>query len=86
MDFEALLKGIVVLAAGGFVCLMLGLGVKLLFLRRPRLTGTVEPEILEEVEERLRMTEGKMIELEERLDFAERMLTEVRAKAQLPGS
>jgi hypothetical protein len=36
------------------------------------------------LEERLLRTEAKVGELEERLDFAERMLTEARSKAQLP--
>jgi len=37
------------------------------------------------VEDRLLRTETKVTELEERLDFAERLLTEARCKAQLPG-
>jgi hypothetical protein len=86
IDFEYVLKFIVTFGAGAFVCIMLGFGVKMLFFRKPQLPGTVEPELLEGLEERLQRTETKVSELEERLDFAERMLTEVRGRAQLPGS
>ena len=85
MDFEAAMKVIVALGTGGFVFLMLGVGVKVLFFRKPRLTGTADPEQLEGLEDRLLRTEAKVADLEERLDFAERMLTEARARAQLPG-
>lgn len=85
-DFEAALKAIVVLGTGGLVFLTLGVGVKLLFFRKPRLPSTPDPEQLEELEERLHHSEAKIAELEERLDFAERMLTEVRGKVQLPRS
>jgi len=60
-----------------------GFGIKALFFRRaPRV---LDDEHLAEVEDRLLRTEAKVNELEERLDFAERMLTEARAKSQLPG-
>jgi len=78
-DFELAMKVIVALGTAGFVLLTLGVGVKLLFFRKPRLPSPIDAELLEGMEERL-------LHLEERLDFAERMLTEVRAKAQLPGS
>ena len=84
LDFENAMKVIVTLGVGGFVFLMLGLGIKVLFFRRKPL-GPADPEQLEALEERLLRTEAKVGELEERLDFAERMLTEARAKAQLPG-
>lgn len=86
MDPEAALKVIVVLGAGGGVFLMLGLGVKLLFFRKPRLPSAADPDQLEALDERLLRTEAKVGELEERLDFTERMLTEARKRAQLPGS
>ena len=83
--FEEALKAIVTLGAGGFVFLMLGLGVKVLFFRKKALEPA-DPERLEVLEDRLHSTEAKLVELEERLDFAERMLTEARQRAQLPGS
>ena len=82
-DFEATMKLIVALGTGGFVFLMLGIGIKVIFFRRKSF-GAADPEQLEALEERLLRTEAKVGELEERLDFAERMLTEARAKAQLP--
>jgi len=54
-------------------------------LSAPPLPGAVEPEQIQGLEDRLLRTEAKVNELEERLDFAERMLTEVRGKPQLPG-
>ena len=84
-DFEATMKLIVALAAGGMTFIFLGLGVKALFFRRRQLPNAVDPEQLDGLEDRLLRTEAKVTELEERLDFAERMLTEARAKAQLPG-
>jgi hypothetical protein len=84
-DFELAMKVIVAMGTGGFVLIMLSLGIKVLFFRKPRL-GQPDPEHLEALEERLQRTETKVVELEERLDFAERMLTEVRGRAQLPGS
>lgn len=84
MDFELALQAIVTLGTAGFVALMLGFGVKVLFFRKKPL-APADPEQLEMLEERLQRTETKVAELEERLDFTERMLTEARAKAQLPG-
>jgi hypothetical protein len=83
-DFEAAMKLIVALGTGGFVFVMLGLGIKIIFFRKK--LGPADPELLEGLEERVLRTEAKVGELEERLDFAERMLTEARTKAQLPPS
>ena len=85
MDFELALKAIVTVGTAGFVFLLLGFGVKVLFFRKKAL-APADPEQLELLEERLQRTEAKVVELEERLDFTERMLTEVRGRAQLPGS
>jgi hypothetical protein len=63
---------------------MLGIGVQVIFFRRKAL-AQAEPDEIEGLEDRLLRTEGKLAELEERLDFTERMLTEVRNRAQLPG-
>jgi hypothetical protein len=84
-DFEAMMKAIVVLGTAGLTFILLGIGVKLVFFRRRQLPGTVDPDQLDGVEDRLLRTEAKVTELEERLDFAERLLTEARNKAQLPG-
>ncbi|HET8712761.1 MAG TPA: hypothetical protein VFM23_03665 [Gemmatimonadales bacterium] len=86
MDFELALKAIVTIGAGGFVFLMLGLGVKMIFFRRKPVLQGVDPGLLEALEDRLERTESKVVELEERLDFTERMLAEARNRAQLPGS
>ncbi len=84
--FEWAMKAIVVTGVGGLVLLMLGVGVKVLFFRkRPTPTDAVDVEQLDGLEDRLLRTESKVNELEERLDFAERMLTEARAKPKLPG-
>ena len=83
-DFELAMKVIVALGTGGFVIVMLAMGIKIIFFRR-KAPGPADPELLEGLEERLQRTEAKVGELEERLDFAERMLTEARARAQLPG-
>lgn len=85
-DFEAMMKGIVAFGTGGLVLIMMGLGIKVLFFRKRLSSGTADAEQLEGLEDRLLRTEAKVNELEERLDFAERMLTEVRGRAQLPGS
>jgi hypothetical protein len=86
MDFELALKAIITIAAGGFVFLMFGLGVKMIFFRRKPVLQGADPGLLEALEDRLERTESKVIELEERLDFTERMLAEARNRAQLPGS
>jgi len=83
-DFELFMKVIVALGTAGFVLLLFGVGVKALFFRRKPFGPAADSEQLEALEERLLRTEGKVGELEERLDFAERMLTEARSK-QLPG-
>jgi hypothetical protein len=85
-DFENALKLIVVVGAGSGVLIMIGLAVKILFFRRRHLPEATDHDQLEGLEDRLLRTEAKVNELEERLDFAERMLTEVRGRAQLPGS
>ncbi len=84
-DFGEIMKGIIALGAAGLTFILLGVGVKVLFFRRRQLPGTVDPDQLDGLEDRLLRTEAKVTELEERLDFAERMLTEARSKAQLPG-
>ncbi len=84
-DFGNAMKVIVTFGTGAFVLIMAGLGVKVLFFRRRQLPGMVDNEEIEALDERLLRTEAKVNELEERLDFAERMLGEVRGKPQIPG-
>ena len=84
LDPETALKLIVVLGAGSAVLIMAAFGIKVLFFRRRQLPGTLDQEQVDAMEDRLLRTEAKLNELEERLDFAERMLTEARSKAQLP--
>jgi hypothetical protein len=85
-DFEATMKLIVALGAAACVLIMTGIGIKVLFFRRRLSSDTLDHDQVEGLEERLLRTESKVSELEERVDFAERMLTEVRGRAQLPGS
>lgn len=77
-DFEVILKGIVVFGIGAFTLIVTGVGVKYLFFRRPALPPAAD-------DERVAQLEGKIAELEERVDFTERMLAEVRGRLQLPG-
>ena len=84
LDPENALKLIIVFGVGAVTLLLTGLGIKVLFFRRRQLPGTLDQEQVDAMEDRLLRTESKVNELEERLDFAERMLTEARAKAQLP--
>lgn len=85
-DFEATMKLIVALGAGSGVLIMISLAVKVLFFRRRQVAESIDHGQLEGLEERLLRTETKVQELEERLDFTERVLTDVRGRAQLPGS
>lgn len=89
MDFETALKIVLLFGTASFALVMTGVGVKALFFRRRtgQLTEAVDPEQFAGVYDRLVATEARVAELEERLDFAERMLTEVRSKGlpQLPG-
>jgi len=84
-DFGTAMKVIVTFGTGAFALIMAGLGIKVLFFRRRQLPGAIDNDQLDGLEDRLLRTEAKVNELEERLDFAERMLTEVRGKPQLPG-
>ena len=83
--FENAMKAIVVFGAASFAFTVAGIGIKAVFFRRaPKPPSVIDPGELQSIQERLQTTEAKVFELEERLDFAERMLTEARAKAQLP--
>jgi hypothetical protein len=84
-DFELAMKVIVAGGAAGLVLVMLGIGIKVIFFRK-QVPGSVDAEHLEGLEERVLRAEAKVNELEERLDFTERMLTDVRNRVQLPGS
>jgi hypothetical protein len=80
VDFEAMLKGIVVLGAFGVTVLVLAVGFKTVFFRRRQQPRNLENEQIEALQDRLDRTELKVTELEERLDFAERVLAESRGK------
>ena len=83
--FENALKLIVVLGAASVVFTLVGIGIKTAFFRRaPQATPVIEPDEIQSIQERLQTTEAKVFELAERLDFAERLLTEARARGQLP--
>jgi hypothetical protein len=77
-DFEATLKLIVIFGVGAFTLIATGVGIKFLFFRRPALPAA-------EDDERVAQLEAKVADLEERVDFSERMLAEVRGRLQLPG-
>ena len=88
MDFETALKIVVLFGTASFALIMTGIGLKVILRPRPgQLTEPVDPEQFAGVYDRLVATEARVTELEERLDFTERMLTEVRSKGvpQLPG-
>ena len=83
--FENAMKAIVVFGAASVAFLIVGIGVKTVFFKRaPKEASVIEPEELQGIQDRLQTTEAKVYELEERLDFAERLLTEARARGQLP--
>ena len=83
--FENALKAIVVFGAASGVLLLVGIGVKTVFFRRaPKAPPAIDSDELQSIQDRLQTTEMKVFELEERLDFAERLLTEARTKGQLP--
>jgi hypothetical protein len=77
-DFEATLRLIVIFGIGAFTLIMTGIGIKLIFFRRPAPRAAIN-------DDRVAQLESKVAELEERVDFAERMLAEVRGRPQLPG-
>jgi hypothetical protein len=83
-DFEASLKLLVTVGVGVMIFVLGGIGVRIMFRGLKRQTPENDDQ-LAVVDERLARLEGKLGELEERLDFTERMLTEVRGKAQIPG-
>ena len=74
-ELEATLK--ILITAAIFISLILTAG--LLFRRLVR-----KPPVNHDAVDRFAGLEAKIGEIEERLDFTERMLTEVRARVQLP--
>jgi len=78
-DFESIIKFLVLF--GGFLGIVIGagFGFKSLVRRsRPQVDGGGDTP------ERLKELEGRLAELEERLDFTERALADVRARPQIP--
>jgi hypothetical protein len=83
--FENAMKLIVVFGVASVVVTLVGIGIKTAFFRRAsKEASVIDSDELQAIQERLQTTETKVFELEERLDFAERLLTEARAKGQLP--
>jgi len=74
-DFDTIIK--VLVLAGGVMMILFGAGFALKGLRR-------KPSVESGVADRLHELEGRLGELEERVDFTERALTEVRARGEIP--
>jgi len=74
-DFETIIK--VLVLAGGVMLILIASAFALKGLRK-------NPSMESGVADTLRELEGRLGELEERVDFTERALTEVRARAQIP--
>jgi hypothetical protein len=74
-DFDTIIK--VLVLGGGVMLILIASGFALKALRK-------NPSIESGVADTLRELEGRLGELEERVDFTERALTEVRARAQIP--
>ena len=74
-DFESIIK--VLVLGGGVMMILIATGFAYKGLRR---RATVEPDVADKLHD----LEGRLSELEERLDFTERALTEVRARRQIP--
>lgn len=76
--------------AHAVLAVLLGLGAERLRLRNKRATDADAVEISQELESRpadqgqLQDVEGRLAELEDRLDFTERVLVDVRKRAQQP--
>ena len=75
-DFESIIKLLVLLGGGGGILLGAGFGLKALFRKPPE-------DAL--VYERLADAERRLADLEERTDFTERVISEVRERPALPG-
>ena len=73
-DFDSIIK--VLVLGGGVMMILIATGFAYKGLRRT----PAEPDVAD----KLRELEGRLGELEERLDFTERALTEVRARGQIP--
>ena len=74
-DFEDIFKVLVMF--GGFIGIILAAGFGFKKLGRKPVTDS-------DTAERLGEAEARIGELEERLDFSERALSELRARAQIP--
>lgn len=81
-EFEATIRLLFALALGIGIVLAAGFGFKRLFRKARDQAGE---DRLTAVDDRLAGLEAKIAELEERMDFAERMLTDVRGRLQIPG-
>ena len=80
-EFAATLRILVAVGGGLLIILAAGFGFKGLFRKSPNQIGDDQ---LTALDNRLAGFEARMGELEERLDFTERMLTDIRGQLQLP--
>ncbi len=74
-DFETVLKLLVLV--GGFALIFVATGFALKGLRK-------RPAIEPDAADRLHELEGRLAELEARVDVTERVLADVRGRAQIP--
>jgi hypothetical protein len=81
-EFQQTLQMLVSVALGLVILLGAGFGLKRLF-RKP--TGQIGQDQLAALHERFSAMEAKLGDVEERLDFTERVLADVRSRLQLPG-
>jgi len=76
-DFESIIKLLVLVGGCTGILLGFGFGLKALFRKSPQ-----DPML----HERLADAEQRLAELEERADFADRLISEVRDRPALPPS
>ena len=74
-EFETMLRILITIGVATSLILVAGLLFKQLFRK---------PLINQDVADRLSGIEAKMGEIEERLDFTERVLTDVKSRLQIP--
>lgn len=75
MDFESIIKLLVLMGGGGGILLGAAFGIKAL-LRKPPSDPLLH--------ERLADAERRLADLEERADFSERVISDVRERPALP--
>jgi Tfp pilus assembly protein PilO len=88
MAFEEFIKSIIVLLAATLVAggAYVGYRYAMMWLRRYEQEGEMLAGRSTETDARLEALETHLTELQERLDFAERLLTQSRESERLPGT